>query len=224
MLIVFTPLICFCSILDSNAVTVDAVNFVCIWIGVCDRFTTLPTPLPPSSSSMQCKEYILISLYFYLVPLILISLFHSTQLFIFSSFRCCFSFYFFFILTHLWLHYNRYPAWTFVQNSVSFSLYFYPCIMRDTCKRKYCRRFVDQRADETQNNWKNQIKFRRLLRFFHQLHPYMRWWFQFISNLCSVVVIVATAVFVSYHAVHLTTHMFWKYSFGKCEQSTLFPK
>lgn len=89
MLIVFTPLICFCSILDSNAVTVDAVNFVCIWIGVCDRFTTLPTP-PPQSSSMQCKEYILISLYFYLVPLILISLFHSTQLFIFSSFRCCF--------------------------------------------------------------------------------------------------------------------------------------
>lgn len=222
MLIVFTPLICFCSILDSNAVTVDAVNFVCIWIGVCDRFTTLPTP-PPSSLSMQCKEYILISLYFYLVPLILISLFHSTQLFIFSSFRCC-CFFFVFILTHLWLHCNRYPAWTFVQNSVSFSLYFYPCIIRDTCKRKYCRRFVDQRADETQNNWKNQIKFRRLLRFFHQLHPYMRWWFQFISNLYSAVVIVATAVFVSYHAVHLTTHMFWKYSFGKCEQSTLFPK
>lgn len=149
--------------------------------------------------------------------------FHPTVHFLFFS-LLFFFFYFFFILTHLWLHCNRYPAWTFVQNSVSFSLYFYPCIMRDTCKRKYCRRFVDQRADETQNNWKNQIKFRRLLRFFHQLHPCMRWWFQFISNLYSVVVIVATAVFVSYHAVHLTTHMFWKYSFGKCEQSTLFPK
>lgn len=78
-------------------------------------------------------------------------------------------------------------------HSPSLSLYFYPCIIRDTCKRAHCRRFCcwSQRSAQMKRKIIGRIKLNFdgcYVSFINNI--YTRWWFHFASDLCTLLSLV----------------------------------